>query len=475
MIKRLLAVALLMLANNLYAQDRVKLSGKITNALSDSISVSYNNNRIAYYPNEYSAHIDKNGRFSLSFPVPAGIYVQAEIKHGGKVAEVLLYGGDSLVLEVRADHFDSTIHYTGRGGEIQNFIAKHSLAIGRMNQYTIRAKEAINKEPADFLKTLEKEKRTEIEFLNKNKTGLPESFIKYWTAFYQYYNYFFTEQYPQIHEMIRLRRYTDTVPAANYIVTKDLPFAFNDTLLQVPSYLLYLTGIFEVTLKAAGYNYIGKDTIIVREQQDSVNRLAYKTLPDKSAEYFVAQNIYGRARYQRPDRTDAQYREFKLHWPKSEYMYLLNQQVNLARRLAQGQPAPDFDIVTQDGRKMKLSDMRGKVVYLGFWASYCRQCLAEMLREKNVKELIRNKPLEFVYVSIDKDTAGVSMLINKYKMEGIFTNATGEWNSREVGLYGVQGLPAYFLIDEDGNFAVQNAPTPTNPTVLILEIEKLFK
>jgi peroxiredoxin len=473
---KLPAIALFIIfVHSSYAQDIVKLSGKIQNPLSDTIEVSYNNNRIAYYPNEYFGHIDKKGKFSMSFPVPAGIYVQAEIRHGNSIAEVMLHGGDSLVLSANGGHFDSSIHYTGRGSEIQNFIARHSIAKGRMNQYTTRAKEAINKEPEDFLKAIEKEKKGEIDFLERNKAGLPELFVKYWTAFYQYYNYFFTEQYPQIHEMIKQRRYTDTVPEANYIVTKNLPFAFNDTLLQVPSYLLYLTGIFEVKMKAAGYSYVGRDTVKIHRQQDSVNTMAYKMLPGKSAEYFVAQNIYGRARNQEPERTDIQFAEFKSHWPESEYMPLLERQISMGKRLAAGQPAPDFDIVGADGRKMKLSDLRGKVVYLGFWAGYCRQCLAEMLRERNVKDLIRNKPLEFVYVSIGNDTATERTLINKYKMEGIFTDAVGGWYAKEVALYGVQGLPAYFLIDEDGKFAMQNAPTPTNPTVLILEIEKLFK
>ena len=41
-------------------------------------------------------------------------------------------------------------------------------------------------------------------------------------------------------------------------------------------------------------------------------------------------------------------------------------------------PAPDFEIIREDGLYMRLSDLRGKVVFINFWASYCRPCMTEM-------------------------------------------------------------------------------------------------
>ena len=472
---RLLFATLLIIANTAHAQDVVKLSGKIQNPLSDSVEVSYNDNWIAYYPHEYYARLDTKGNFSITFPAPHSIYLQAEIKHGNKIAEVMITAGDNLTIAVNAAHFDSTIRYSGKGREVANFIARHTVEKGRMNQYTLKMKADMSKEPADFLSAIEKEKKNEIDFLNKNRTGLPASFIQYFTAFYQYYNYFFMQQYPQIHEMVKLKRYTDTIPEINYSVLKQMPYAFNDTFIPVPPYLLYLTGVFEIKLKAAGLGYLGKDSLKQRRLQDSVYNLAYNVLPDKSGEYFIAQALYGGAKYQALEKTEKQFSDFKKRWPGSPYLPLLDKQISMAERLAPGQPAPDIDIATPDGRRMKLSDLKGKVVYLGFWASWCRQCVGEMIGEHKIKDLIKDKPLEFVYVSIDEDTTTDNMLIKKYKMEGIFTHPGGGWNAKEINLYGVQGLPAYFLIDEDGKFAVQNAPTPQQSTELILAIEKLFK
>jgi peroxiredoxin len=472
---RLLCIALILIATTALAQDSIKISGRILDPLSDSIEVSYNTNKIAYYPVEYFARLDKKGNFSLSLPVPHGVYTEAAIKHGNKFAELIIQPGDSLVINAIGAHFDSLIHYYGRGSAIENFIALHDKERGLRNKYTVTIREHLHEEPADFLKSIAQEKKAELDFLNKNKAGLPASFIKYWEAYYQYYNYFFIQQYPQIHEFVKLRRYTDTVPEINYSVVKEMPYAFNDSLMQLPPYLLYLTGVFDIKMKAAGYTYFPADTVKARRFQDSVYTLVYKQLPDKSAEYYIAQDIYGRAKNQQIERTEKHFDTFKKHWPQSEYLPMLEKQVATAERLAPGQPAPDFNIITADGTSRKLSDLRGKVVYLNFWASWCKQCLGEITNERKIKTLVKNEPLEFVYVSIDNDTAVDNAIIRKYKISGLFTHADGGWNAKEVQQYGVQGLPAYFLIDKDGKIAVQNALTPMQPTELVLQIEQLMK
>jgi peroxiredoxin len=452
-----------------FAQKVVKLSGKIEHPLSDSVMISYNDGMIAYFPKEYYAPVDKNGKFSISFPVPAEVFFQAVI------AELVLHSGDSLCLTADAAHFDSSVRFIGRGSEVANFVSRHTFERGRMNRYSVKVKAAISKLQGDFLKEIATERFAEESYLNLHKTGLPVSFVKYWNACFRYCNYFFTEQYPQVHEMVKYRKYTDSIPPENFRVLVELPYAFDDDLLQVPSYLLYLTGIFEIKLKAAGFSASWSEPVKALQVEDSVFRLAYTLLPPRSAELYVAQNLYTNARLRDVVRTDSLYAIFKNHWPVSEYRPVVEKQIAIAKSLSKGQPAPDFGIVTPEGKKMKLSDLRGKVVYLGFWAGGCKQCVGEMINEKRIKPQLKDKPVEFVYVSLDADTATSGMMASKFNIDGIFTHADGGWNAKEVQLYGVQGLPAYYLIDQQGNFAVQHTPAPGDPSQLVLEIGKLFK
>jgi len=411
----------------------------------------------------------------MEFPVPEGIYTQAEIRYANRIAEIIFQPGDSLVMTVDINDFDSTIHYKGRGSERANFIALHTRTRGRMNQYTIKTKEAINQPPDLFINDIQKLKNAEIAFLEAHSKNLTPDFKRHWAKYYEYYNYFFMEQYPLVHEMIRKRHFTDTIPDTNYYPVRQMPILLNDSMIDLPPYLLYLSGLYESKLKAAGYSFYVLDTIKMKKFEDSVFKLAYKNMPPASADYFIAQNLYSKIRALPLEKTRPIYNEFVAHFPKSPYLGVIDKQFALVERLLPGQPAPEIEIRLEDGSIKKLSDFRGKVVYLNFWASWCRQCVGEIAHETKMKELMKKQPVEFIYLSLDEDTASEYSLIHKYKIEGTFGTLPAGWKSKEIEDYGVQQLPAYFLIDPDGKFAIQTPATPNQSTTLILQIEKLIK
>lgn len=471
---RLLAACVIFLP--LLSGASVKFSGIVKNKKADSMVVSYNSDRLAYYPVTATAVLDDAGRFSTELAMPPGFpgFIQAEVRHGEHITEIFLADGDSLFLSVDASRFDSSLHYSGRGADVQNFVVKHIIERGRVNQYTIRMKNNIGLPPATFVKAINAEKSAEQAFLDKHGKSLPASFSSFWMAHFTYYNYFFLQQYPMMHTAMALRRFTDTIPDSCYSVLKDMPLSFSDDMLSVPPYLLYLSGVFESRLKAARFAFPISAPGNAARFIDSVNTLAYLTLPDKSGEYFVAQNLYARIRHQLPEQSRAELAKFKGRWPQSEYLPLLEKQLATTERLAAGQPAPDLDLVDDSGRRMKLSDLRGKVVYLSFWSTQCRQCVGEMRADRRVKDIFTNKPVVFAYVSIDEDSTAGQKLVTQLRLSGPFCWTTGGWYSREAQDYGVQGMPAHFLIDREGKFAMQDPPSPTQKTELIVAISRLF-
>ena len=108
---------------------------------------------------------------------------------------------------------------------------------------------------------------------------------------------------------------------------------------------------------------------------------------------------------------------------------------------------------------------KGKVVYLDFWASWCRPCKNEMPHSSKLKEQFVDKDVVFVYISSDKNEsawkAGVSQL--NIKGENYLTSPL-VWNEYN-DLLDVKYIPRYILIDKDGKVVDANAKRPSNPAI----------
>lgn len=112
-----------------------------------------------------------------------------------------------------------------------------------------------------------------------------------------------------------------------------------------------------------------------------------------------------------------------------------------------GRQAPDFVLKSLSGANLRLSEYRGEVVMLSFWASWCGQCRAQLRGLADVYERYRDAGAELLAVSLDrtrreaKDTA-VSLGV-KYP---VLFDAGGKVGA----LYGIDSMPALVLIDRDG-------------------------
>jgi len=122
-----------------------------------------------------------------------------------------------------------------------------------------------------------------------------------------------------------------------------------------------------------------------------------------------------------------------------------------------GKMAPDIDMADPSGKNIKLSSLRGKVVLLDFWASWCGPCRMEMPNVVAAYHKYKNKGFTVYSVSLDKDAAAWKNAIGALGM--VWENHVSDlkfWQSDVVALYGVQGIPAAFLIDRDGKIVATN-------------------
>jgi peroxiredoxin len=114
---------------------------------------------------------------------------------------------------------------------------------------------------------------------------------------------------------------------------------------------------------------------------------------------------------------------------------------------AVGNPAADFTLPDLNGRQLRLSDYRGKMVLLNFWATWCKPCTTEMPAMQAAYDKLREQGLVVLAVNELEDTAKVRQHIETY---GHTFPVLMDGNNRVANMYGVFGLPVTVFIDPNG-------------------------
>ena len=126
------------------------------------------------------------------------------------------------------------------------------------------------------------------------------------------------------------------------------------------------------------------------------------------------------------------------------------EQKRLASLLPLGSVAPDIRQQTPDGGTFALSDLRGKVVLIDFWASWCRPCRMENPNVKRVYNKFASKGFEILGVSLDKDHGAWVKAIQDDGLPWKHVSDLGFWSNAAAQEYGVSGIPYTVLVDREG-------------------------
>ncbi len=141
-------------------------------------------------------------------------------------------------------------------------------------------------------------------------------------------------------------------------------------------------------------------------------------------------------------------------------------------KMAPGNLAPDFEELMVDGKtSMKLSDLRGKVVLLDFWASWCGPCRRDNPHVVGLYEKYKDRGFTVMSVSLDKNKESWIGAIEKDNLTWPnHVSDLQQWSSRVGRIYGVSSIPFTVLIDKEGKIV----QTKLRGEALTAELERLL-
>ena len=121
----------------------------------------------------------------------------------------------------------------------------------------------------------------------------------------------------------------------------------------------------------------------------------------------------------------------------------------------EGQPMPAFSFNTLDGKKTSIAELKGKVVFVNFWATWCPPCLAEMPRmEREIWQKYKSSP-DFYMVAVAREQTEVE--IAPYLKRNRLTFPAASDPARSVfKLFGNGGIPRSYVVGRDGRILFQS-------------------
>ena len=163
----------------------------------------------------------------------------------------------------------------------------------------------------------------------------------------------------------------------------------------------------------------------------------YVTNAGRMIDYLKKQNLSGET----------------LRWLERRYAQMAH--------LAIGAPAKDFALPDTSGKMISLASMKGKVVYIDMWASWCGPCRKEMPHSRALMEKLKGEPVTFLFVSIDEKPEAWRKALAQEKLPGVHVLDKKGWGSTLTDDYNFHSIPHYILIDQNGKMANPDAARPS--------------
>ncbi len=398
--------------------------------------------------------LDADGRFHLVLPMAEAEYLSLRI--GSEFTLAWLQPGDSLHVDVDAAEFDESMAYSGNNPDAANFLAAKFLQIEAMSD---AVGNPYMEEEAEFLAYTDGKRDQLLKDLQAAQ--VPTAFraseereIKLEWA---------SERavYPSYH-----RYYADAPdysPGEGYWAFVEDVDLDNDANIQSDNFSLFAESYLnEVAATSLADEEAGRSEKALKRMDLIGERFENPAVRD----HLLGKTVMNYMRYDGADGADVLMAKLRASGGKPETIEAAEEAYNGWMAIAEGEPAPDFHGTTLDGQRVALSELKGRVVYVDVWATWCGPCRGEIpfLQELEA-DFEGDSRVAFVSISVDEDNEAWRTMVTEDELGGIQILAPAAWDSEVVTEYRIAGIPRFMLIDANGTIVSATAERPSSGTI----------
>jgi peroxiredoxin len=445
---------LLLINTPLFSQMRTVVSGKIINPKSKIVTITYWDME----QKTFTGKLNEKGIFKMVlFLKKAGSY---DLNHGDERTTMYLTPNDSIYVTLDTKKFDESVKYFGKGDVQNNYLVRQFLHfennIGSSDFDDKFNSQIAYSNEEEFVAFADSVTQLKLKFLNHNKEQLPVLFYDYLYAEIVFKNATDKINYPQLHYY--LRRIKDSVVQVkeNYYDFYNQLNITNENYLASSYFTRYLSN----------YIYYKTETKLGRDSTSSFERIqtTKALLSGKIQEIEISGQLISMLENESADIINKYFLIAREEVKDIVLLANIDSKYKQISALFPGNQSPNFTLKTDKGKMVSLTDFKGKVVYLDFWASWCLPCMMEVTYAKILQDSFAKKDVVFLYISIDANEKDWKNAIEKKGMKGIHFNIDEQTNL-VYKKYAINGIPAYFLIGKDGKIINKNAPRPSDSKV----------
>jgi thiol-disulfide isomerase/thioredoxin len=353
--------------------------------------------------------------------------------------------GDSLTMNVDVENITETLKFSGKGSVNNEFVNQEEFEFASYkHKYLENYYHLTFREPNDFKRVTDQLKKEKLQFL----MDYPDA----------------NSLSPALKKVYQADYITSAVTRKIYYPSGHAGFNDGKEAILPPDYFSFMDSVsFEEHIGDKGIGYYYFLNSYLRKNPGGTGEgdfypFVKSQLSGPLAYEFMA---YALAR----DFKKSLYDEFGDQCPYPEIAQLVKKKYQHMEGMLEGNMAPGFTIDDVNGQMVSLNDLKGKYVYIDFWATWCVPCIKEIPSLKIIEEEYHNKNIAFLSISVDKaaDHEKWKKFVIDNQLTGIQLIADEAMHSVYKKTFNIDLIPRFILLDPEGKIVSGNAPRPSSP------------